>query len=172
MSIQFIDNLINPINDKLMMTKKDCLRMKDFSFTGVKHELTENNFRTIIYSLLPGLEDFQILEQIDTNGIKHTYITKLFLIAEINEESLEELLRRINLANAKIEQGNTEDLKELLTLPEEIKNACTTMSKISFKKVTNKIDLMFLEFALGITKLREVQLQYWNMRSINNQNIR
>ena len=158
MSIQFINGLINPINDKLIMAKKDCLRMQELSFTGVKHELTENNSRTIMYSLLPGLEDFQIIVQIDANGMKHTYIAKLFLIAEISEESLEELLKRINLANTKIKQGNAEDLKELLTLPEEIE--------------THELDLMFLEFALGIKKLREIQLQYWNMRSMNNQNIR
>lgn len=172
MSIQFINGLINPINDKLIMAKKDCLRMQELSFTGVKHELTENNSRTIMYSLLPGLEDFQIIVQIDANGMKHTYIAKLFLIAEISEESLEELLKRINLANTKIKQGNAEDLKELLTLPEEIENNCLIMSKLSLRKETHKLDLMFLEFALGIKKLREIQLQYWNMRSMNNQNIR
>ena len=164
MSIQFINGLINPINDKLIMAKKDCLRMQELSFTGVKHELTENNSRTIMYSLLPGLEDFQIIVQIDANGMKHTYIAKLFLIAEI--------LKRINLANTKIKQGNAEDLKELLTLPEEIENNCLIMSKLSLRKETHKLDLMFLEFALGIKKLREIQLQYWNMRSMNNQNIR
>ena len=46
------------------------------------------------------------------------------------------------------------------------------MSKLSLRKETHKLDLMFLEFALGIKKLREIQLQYWNMRSMNNQNIR
>ncbi len=155
MNINCIDSLGRELKEKLRVTKKNCLTLTNIPYSGVKHEIAEEDRTTTIYSLLPGLEDVQLIERTDKENTK-VYMTKSELVANISKESLDDLLVQINIATASMENRGMIS-SGMITIPEEIINNLRTMNHISLKKLPNELDSLYTEYTTLIATIRELQ---------------
>ena len=161
MSIECAKTLETDIIEKMNMAKKDCLLMSSIPYSGVKHQMESTDKTVTIYSLLPGVEEVQIVESKtpDTNSV---YMVRSNIAASISEEALEELLSNITLVTTLLEKGEFTPIKELLTLPKEIEAIYHTIGNISIDANKNELDLLYQKYALLLKEIRSIQLQNIN----------
>ena len=167
MSIQFLNN---EIFEKVRMAKKDCLTSTNISYSGVMHEISEEGKITKIYSLLPSLEDAQIVE-VSSKNDKSIWMIMGELTATLKDQDLNELLSRLSLVNDLIEQGNFSDLANLSIVPEEIEVNYLTLKRISSRMEQNKLDALYKDYAKVIASLRAQQKEYFVFQSNIDQKI-
>ena len=96
MSIECAKTLETDIIEKMNMAKKDCLLMSSIPYSGVKHQMESTDKTVTIYSLLPGVEEVQIVAS-KTPDANSVYMVRSNIAASISEEALEELLSNITL---------------------------------------------------------------------------
>lgn len=160
-------NVLKPgLSEKISMAKEDCLTSASIPFVGITHELKQDNEHTTIYSLLPSLENAQVVETEDING-KKAYLIKGAFTANISNESVQILLEQILIANNLLESGKFEELNELKIMPPEMEmtyKALDNLTKGIWLK--GRIDDLYSNFAHLIARLRNIQRQYIEQESM------
>ena len=172
MIIKYTKELKPDLPEKLTIAKKDCLTATDIPFCGITHQIQQDNTHTTIYSLLPGLEDAEIVKIEDLNDTNF-YLIKKTLVASISNEQAILLLEHLQIAKSLLEHGKLEELRNLVLIPSEIQTMYQILDNLT-KDIwlQGKIDDLYSDFANLVGKMRNLQKEYINQVSINEPFIR
>ena len=147
MSIKLMNVLDVKVKKALKEAKRDCLNDKRISYVGVVQRYQEEGETLAVYSLLPELEESQIVIRRKENGEKEILMVKSDLVATISEESFVELISNICSAQSLLEDKNTSFSSTIDILPDDIKTTYRTMQNISVKECHDELDLLFKKYA-------------------------
>mgnify|MGYP005799617019 CR=1 FL=1 len=147
MSIEYIHVLEDSLKDIIKLTKRECITNNTISYTGVIHYFETKEQIVKVYSLIPTMEDAQIIDLKTSNG-KQLFLIKDNLVATMP----------LNLTNSflsRIEAGEQPEL------PEEIKGNYSTLKKLTSNiEMKSKLDSLFKEYAHLISKLHKMQTNF------------
>ena len=163
MSIEIVNVLDEKIKKALKEAKRNCLNEKNLSYAGKVHHFQEEGETLTVYSLLPGLEESQLVVRKADDEQKKILMVKADLVATISEDAFVELMSNIYASQNNLEDND--QAMEFDVLPDEIKKAYRTMQQISLRECSDELDLLFKEYALLTEKWHQIHKKYYSIEN-------
>lgn len=151
------------LKDKLDVVRANILAMPNVPYEGVTSSFENEDEKVTIYSLLPNLENAEIVEK-TTKNRNDIFIINNGLIASITKKTLQELLNNIAILVSKISLGELDEITNLKVLPEDLENIVKTMNCLSIKKNENRVSLLYQKYCLALKGLRQIQAMHLDFK--------